>query len=90
MNQSERHRLHSWLEWIFCLDEVIPWYTGYVYKGHTLSVRDDGCLLVLRLSKGRDRFVSFYGGWKPVDCWQALATALRTGKMSVSLDKYAP
>jgi hypothetical protein len=78
------------LSFILCANEQIPWYTGYLYTGHSMSKTDDGYLLVVRARRGNggEAIVAMYGGWVPYDCWVGLAQDLHHRDVRWKPDKF--
>lgn len=83
-----RSQLHNWLDWIFLLDEVIPWYTGVVYKGHNLVVKEDGCLLIIKGMDKQTAVVAYYGGASSIEAFQMLASDISRHRVKWRADKY--
>jgi len=77
------------LRWILSLDEVIPWYSGYLFVGLTLRKRQDDWLLVVHAQRGKgERVVSYHTGHRPWYCFYGLAGAMKRMEMNWKADKY--
>lgn len=89
MKTIDYGKVPAWMSWMLMWDEIIPWYSGYMYLGHTMKRNREGSLLIVRLQKADKKFVCFYGGYEPIDCVKQLAGDLRRGTLAPQPDKYA-
>lgn len=82
-------RKRSLGEWVLLLDEVLPWHTKTVYRGHTLKQTDVGWLLVLRGTRAGMPVVCFYTADTVYDCWHMLAGNVGHNNVPWREDRYA-
>lgn len=76
-------------DWVLSLNEVLAWYTGVVYQGHTLKPTADGWMLVVRGKKKDEPLVAFVYGSSPHDCFLALAGKVGANMVAWKADRFA-
>lgn len=74
--------------WLSCACEQLGWYYGGVYTGHSLKRTSDGWLLVMRMTLGDHKVVSFTGDATPVDCIRSFAWQVRDNRVTWKPDLY--
>jgi len=57
---SKVHKAEKIGYYISCLPETLGWYYRMVYTGHSLSLKDDGWLLIVRARRKQRKQVTFY------------------------------
>lgn len=74
--------------WVLSLEEVLAWYDGCSYKGHTIKRTDTGWFLVVRALRDGHKVVCFYSADSVSNCFAMLATDVNHNKIPWRNDKY--
>lgn len=87
--EDQVNKAEAATRYLLCLLEVVAWYSGGVYDGHTLSRKEEGWLLVVRVRLDGRPMVAFSFGARPADAVGQFARSLARGSVQWRPDKYS-
>ena len=88
--KEEEQHLRYVFDLLMALDEQVPWYTGYVFEGLTLTRKSGGWFLVVRAKRGGgERVVTFHANRKLFYVWLSFGIELTYQRLKWSVDKFA-
>lgn len=87
--KEEARYLRYAFDMLTTLDEEVPWYTGYVFDGLTITRKPPGWLLVVRSTiPGGSHKVTFYSNRKLASVWLLFCIDLYYRRIRWSDDRF--
>ena len=86
LKQLRWRKSYGW--WIVALSEVLGWFEGVVYTGHTVKRGTKEWMLIIRAEKKNKGVVSMYFGPHELGCWMSFTKTLKHSKVVWKEDVY--
>lgn len=83
-------RKHSLLRWLSALDEVFGWYYGATLNEMKVTRKQDGWLLIVKVTKGSKHLVAFFNVETILDGLESLANGISHHNIAWKEDQYPP